>query len=106
MRKYLSISVLLVSFMLFAHCTSTKNIPISQDRYEGMEIFTSQVPINRNFQEIRIIQVTGGWLSWPRTKMNRLVRQAKKAGANGLINVKYNTIDGENRLTGTAVQFL
>lgn len=106
MRKYFSISVLFVSLMLFASCTSTRTIPISEEKYDGMEIFTSEVPINRDFQEIEIIQVTGGWLSGPRTKMNRLVRQAKKAGANGLINVKYNTIDGENRLTGTAVKFL
>lgn len=106
MKIYLSISVLLVSIMLFASCTSTKTIPISQDKYDGMEIFTSQVPINRDFQEIKIIQVTGGWLSGPKTKMNRLVRQAEKAGANGLINVKYTIIDGENRLTGTAVNFL
>jgi uncharacterized protein YbjQ (UPF0145 family) len=105
MRKYFSFSVLLVSIMLFASCTSTRSIPISEARYEGMEIFTSNVPLGRDFQEIRIIQVTGGWLSGPRTKMNRLVRQAKRAGANGLINVKYNIIDDENRLTGTAVRF-
>jgi uncharacterized protein YbjQ (UPF0145 family) len=106
MKNYLSISALFVSIMLFASCTSTRDIPISQDKYEGMEIFTSEVPGNRDFQEIKIIQVTGGWLSGPRTKMNRLVRQAEKAGANGLINVKYNVIEGENRLTGTAVKFL
>lgn len=106
MRKYFSFSVLLVSMLLFASCTSTRSIPISEAKYEGMEIFTSNVPLGRDFQEIRIIQVTGGWLAGPRTKMNRLVRQAKKAGANGLINVKYDTIDGENRLTGTAVRFL
>ena len=106
MRKYFSISVLFVSIMLFASCTSTRTIPISENRYEGMEIFTSNVPLGRDFQEIRIIQVTGGWLSGPRTKMNRLVRRAKRAGANGLINVKYDIIDGENRLTGTAVRFL
>lgn len=105
MKKYFSISVPLVFIMLLASCTSTRDIPISENRYEGMEIFTSNVPLGRNFQEIKIIQVTGGWLSGPRTKMNRLVKQAKKAGANGLINVKYNTIDGENLLTGTAVRF-
>lgn len=106
MKKYFSISVLLIFIILFAGCTSTRTIPISENRYEGMEIFTSDVPVNRDFREITIIQVTGGWLSGPKTKMNRLVRQAERAGANGLINVKYTTIDGENRLTGTAVQFL
>lgn len=106
MKKYISISVLFVSMMFFGSCTSTRDIPISQDKYEGMEIFTSEVPGNRDFQEIKIIQVTGGWLAGPRTKMNRLVRQAEKAGANGLINVKYNVVEGENRLTGTAVKFL
>ena len=105
MKKYFSFSVLLISMIFFASCTSTRTIPISEARYEGMEIFTSNVPLGRDFQEIRIIQVTGGWLSGPRTKMNRLVRQAKRAGANGLINVKYNIIDDENRLTGTAVRF-
>lgn len=106
MKKYFPISLLFVSMMLLASCTSTRTIPISEKRYEGMEIFTSNVPLGRDFRELRIIQVTGGWLSGPRTKMNRLVRQAKKSGANGLINVKYNTIDGKNRLTGTAVEFL
>lgn len=106
MRNYFSISVLTVFILLAAGCTSTKTIPISEDRYEGIEIFTSEVPIGRDFKEIKIIQVTGGWLSGPRTKMNRLVKQAEKAGANGLINVKYDTIDGENRVTGTAVRFL
>lgn len=106
MKNYFSISVLFVSLMLVASCTSTRDIPISENRYEGMEIFTSNAPLGRDFQGIRIIQVTGGWLAGPRTKMNRLVKQAEKAGANGLINVKYNTIDGENLLTGTAVKFL
>lgn len=69
-----------------------------------MEIFTSPV-VDREYREIELIQVTGGWLAGPRTKMNRLVRQAKKAGANGLIDVKYATIDGEKKLTGTAVEF-
>lgn len=105
MKNYFSISVLFVGLMLFTSCTSTKEIPISENRYEGMEIFTSNVPLGRNFHEIKIIQVTGGYLSGPRTKMNRLVKQAKKAGANGLINVKYSTIEGENLLTGTAVKF-
>lgn len=98
-------SILFVSMMLFASCTSSREIPISESKYDGMEIYTSQV-VDRQFREITIIQVTGGWLAGPRTKMNRLVRQARKAGANGLINVKYNVIDGENRLTGTAVEFL
>ncbi len=91
--------------MLFAGCTSSKTIPISEEKYDGFEIFTSAVPIGRDYQEIEIIRVKGGWLAGPKTKMNRLVRQAKRAGANGLINVKYNMIEGENILIGTAVQF-
>jgi hypothetical protein len=106
MRKYFSISVLLVSIFLFANCTSSRTVPISENRYDGMEIFTSNVPLGRDYQEVRIIKVTGGWLSGPRTKMNRLVRQAKRVGANGLVDVKYEIIDGKNRLTGTAVRFL
>jgi len=105
MKKYFSISVLLVSILFFESCTSSRTIPISENRYDGMEIFTSNAPLGRDYQEVRIIEVTGGWLAGPRTKMNRLVRQAKKAGANGLVNVNYEIIDGKNRLTGTAVRF-
>jgi sugar/nucleoside kinase (ribokinase family) len=105
MKKYFSISVILVSILLFASCTSSRTIPISENRYDGMEIFTSNVPLGRDYEEVRIIHVTGGWLSGPRTKMNRLVRQAKRAGANGLVDVNYAIIDGKNSLTGTAVRF-
>lgn len=91
--------------MLFASCTSSRTIPISQERYDGFEIFTSAVPTGRDYQQIEIIRVKAGWLAGPKTKMNRLVRQAKRAGANGLINVRYNMIEGDNILIGTAVQF-
>ncbi len=105
MKRFFAFTFILVFITLFASCTSTRSIPISDEKYEDMEIFTSDVPLNRDFEEIKLIQVKEGWLAGPKTMMNRLVKQAKKAGANGLVDVEYFTIDGENRLSGTAVNF-
>lgn len=59
----------------------------------------------KKFNEIQFIEVTGAWPMGPTGLMNKLVERAKVMGADGLVNVRYNTISNIQTISGTAVKF-
>jgi hypothetical protein len=70
----------------------------------NMEVFTAKIP-EKKFNEIQFIEVTRGWPMGPTGLMNKLVERAKGMGADGLVNVRYNTISNMPTISGTAVKF-
>ena len=97
-------AVWIVFLLLFSQCTTTRTISTTEGTYEGMEVFTAKVP-EKSFKEIKLIQIHGGYLRSPNKMMNKLVEQAKKAGADGLVNVQYHQLHVGSTLSGTAVKF-
>ncbi|WP_194774725.1 hypothetical protein [Pararhodonellum marinum] len=104
MRKLLPVLFAMIIFVALGSCTSTSSIPTAEGSFEGIEVFTAKIP-DKNFEEIKFIQVQGGWFSGPRGLMNTLVKRAKSEGADGLVNVQYNTLHIGSTISGTAVKF-
>lgn len=96
------IAIFVLSFL--GSCTTTRSIPTIDGTYEGLEVFTAKNP-EKKFNEIKFIEVSGGWFSGPKGLMEKLVQRAKESGADGLVNVKYNTLHVGAAISGTAVKF-
>jgi uncharacterized protein YbjQ (UPF0145 family) len=104
MKKLIPFLFAVLSIVFLGSCTTKRTISVTEDRYKGIEVFSAKIP-DKNFQEIKLIQVQGKWPNGPKSLMNKLVRRAKNQGANGLINVQYSTVQGVNTISGTAVKF-
>ncbi len=103
MHKLLKVIVVII-LMATVGCTTTRSISTMENSYEGMEIYSAKIP-DKDFKEINFIEVRGGWPMGPKGLMNRLVERAKREGANGLINVRLNTLENIVTVSGTAVKF-
>lgn len=104
MKKLTTLLSCLMAVLLFSQCTTTRTITTSEGSYDGIEVFTAKVP-DKSFEEIKLIQVHGSYLTGPKTLMDRLIKQAKSAGADGLVNVQYNQLHVGSTISGTAVKF-
>jgi hypothetical protein len=87
-----------------AGCATTRSIPTQENSYEGMEIYSSKIP-DKPFQEISFIEVSGGWPTGPKALMNRMVKRARKEGANGIVNVRLISWEKHFTVSGTSVNF-
>jgi uncharacterized protein YbjQ (UPF0145 family) len=104
MKNLLILFFGMMAMFFFSQCTTIRTIPTAEGSYEGIEVFTAKVP-DRPFEEIKLIQIHGSYLTGPKALMNRLVYQAKSAGADGLVNVQYNQLHIGSTISGTAVKF-
>jgi hypothetical protein len=104
MKNLLSLFAIL-TLVLMSSCTTTRTLSTIDGTYEGLEVFTAKNP-EKKFNEIKFIEVSGGWFSGPKGLMEKLVLRAKESGADGLVNVQYNTLHVGSTISGTAVKFI
>jgi hypothetical protein len=98
----LVIAIFFLGFL--SSCTTTRSFPTMEGSYEGIEVYTAKTP-EKNFNEIQFIEVTGSWPMGTKGLMNKMIERAKALGANGLVNVRFNTISNIQSISGTAVKF-
>ena len=91
MKNLLSFLSSILILVFLASCTTTRSISTMEGSYEGMEVFTAKFP-EKEFQEIKFIEVQGGWFTGTRGLMEKLEQRARKSGADRLVNVQYNTL--------------
>jgi len=89
---------------ILGSCTTTRTFSTISEDYEGIEVYTAKIP-DKKFQEIKFIEVQGGWFSGPNGLMTKLIKRAKNEGADGLVNVQYNTLHVGSTISGTAIKF-
>jgi hypothetical protein len=104
MKNLLPIFFAIFTLALMSSCTTTRTFTTSEGSYEGIEVYTAKNP-GKDFNEIKFIEVGGGWFSGPKGLMKKLVQRAKESGADGLVNVQYNTLHVGSTISGTAVKF-
>ncbi|EMS33135.1 hypothetical protein C943_00412 [Mariniradius saccharolyticus AK6] len=91
-----------ISFLI--SCTTTRTIPTVEGSYDGIEVYTVKNP-GKEFNEIKFIQVHGGWFSGPNGLTKKLIKRAKAEGADALVNVQYNQLHVGATISGTAIKF-
>jgi len=104
MRNLLPILSAILIILFVSSCTTTRTFSTAEGSYDGIEVFTAKTP-EKNFKEIKYIEVQGGWFSGPKGLLSKLLQRAKDAGADGLVNVQYNTLHVGSTISGTAVKF-
>lgn len=100
MKKY---SIILISIILFTSCASVQVAKIERTD-KKIELFVTKIP-EKPYTEIGYVEVSGSIFHTKEALLKKLIKQAEKEGANGVISIKFNYQFWYPNMEGVLIKF-
>jgi len=104
MKKTIQFILILCVALISAQCIAVKSANLQRNSAKEVAVFSTQIP-NKEYIELKYLQVEGSAFSTPEKLIKTLSEKAKKEGADAVINVQYAYIVYLPYVWGIAIKY-